>query len=120
MVKKDLTCIVCPVSCKMRVCENPAGSGQLEVEGAQCARGEKYALQEVTSPTRTVTSTVRIKNAALPRLSVKTAGPIPKDLVFSSVRELDNIEVTSPVKMGEVIIKDLLGTGVDVVATRSL
>jgi CxxC motif-containing protein len=118
MAKKKLTCIICPLGCSMEVTHSK--SEEFAVEGHQCKRGKTYAVEEYTNPTRMVTSTVAIHNASLPRLPVKTSKPIPKDLIFPCIRELDRVKISGPVKMGEVIIKNLLGTGIDVVASRSL
>ena len=78
------------------------------------------AYEEYKNPTRTLTSTVAIHNTALPRLPVKTSKALPKDLVCRAMDETNKIELEGPVRMGDVIIRDLLGTGIDVVATRSL
>ncbi|HOB87301.1 MAG TPA: DUF1667 domain-containing protein [Bacillota bacterium] len=120
MTEKELICIVCPLGCKMTVKESSPEAGQYKVEGAQCARGKKYAVEEYTNPTRMVTSTVAVKNAPLPRVPVKTARPIPKGLVLRCMEELNRVELTAPVKIGDIVIENLLGTGVDVIATRDL
>jgi len=117
---KEMICILCPLGCKMQVQEKPGKPGELRVRGQQCKLGNEYAYDEFTNPTRTVTSTVVIHNAPLPRLPVKTDKPIPKEMVSPAVDEIAKVEVNGPVKIGTVIIKDLLGTDANVVATRSL
>lgn len=117
MEKKSMICIVCPLGCKMQAVKSDAG---VEVEGHQCARGKEYAHEEMTNPTRMVTSTVKIRGAALPRLPVKTAAPIPKKLILPCIKELESVELEGPVRMGDTIVSDLLGTGVNIVATRSM
>ena len=117
---REMICILCPLGCKMEASESPDRPGELIVRGQQCRKGKEYAAEEFYSPLRTVTSTVAIRGAKLSRLPVKTSKPIPKELIVDAVHEIGRREATGPVKMGDVIIKDLLGCGVDVVATRSL
>jgi len=117
-IKTEMVCIVCPLGCKMSI--NFEQGIEFAVEGNQCARGNDYALEEATNPTRIVTSTVKIINSHLPRLPVKTDSPIPKDLIFPCMKQLEDVEVKSPVKKGEIIIQDLFGTGVNIVATKSM
>ncbi len=120
MKKKEMVCIICPLGCRLEIQNEEQTSDGPRIIGNSCPKGAEYALAELTNPTRVVTSTVVIRNAHLTRLPVKTHGAIPKDLIFACMEELAKIEVKGPVKMGDVIIKDLLNTGVDVVATRSL
>ena len=84
------------------------------------AVGDKYARNEVTNPERTVTSTVVIQGGDRPRVSVKTRENIPKDKIFDCMREIDNARVNAPVNIGDVIVGNVAGTGVDVVATRKV
>jgi len=102
-MKQQLVCIVCPKGCRLTV-EN----GQ--VTGAGCERGVAYAIKETTHPTRVITSTVRIEDAALPRLPVKTDGDIPKECIFEAMALLDNITVSAPVKAGDVIVPAICST----------
>ena len=120
METKEMICILCPLGCKMKVKEKPDQPGELSVRGQQCKLGVDYAYDEYANPTRTVTSTVVVHNAHLPRLPVKTSKPIPKALVFPALEEIAKVEVKGPVEIGTVIIKNLLGTDSDIVATRSL
>ena len=120
MEAKKMICILCPLGCKMQVKEKPDQPGELSVRGQQCKLGVDYAYDEFANPTRTVTSTVVIHKASLPRLPVKTSKPIPKHLVFQALDEITRIEVKGPVKIGDILIKDLLGTGANLIATRSL
>jgi CxxC motif-containing protein len=88
------------------------------VTGQSCKRGEDYARKEVTNPRRIVTSTVPLLGGYPAVLPVKTAGDIPKDKIFACMRELKSIKLTAPIKTGDVVVKNIAGTGVDVVATR--
>ena len=92
----------------------------IEVTGNTCKRGEKYAIAEVTAPTRTVTSSVAIKGGEIARVPVKTAAPIPKDKIFVALDEIKTVELAAPVEIGDVIVKNVAGSGVDVVATRKV
>jgi len=112
--KKELICIVCPRGCHLTVDEN------LNVTGNTCKRGEVYGKNEVTNPTRTVTSTVRLDGAALTRLPVKTSQPIPKGRIFDLMSELGKVRVSAPVAMNQVILSHVLGTEAAVVATREV
>lgn len=114
----QLTCIGCPLGCEMTVTRE--GSEIQAVTGNTCPNGEKYARKELTNPTRIVTSTVRVSGGQLPVVSVKTASDIPKGEVFACIRALGDVDVPAPVVMGQVILSNVAGTGVDVVATKNV
>lgn len=116
-MKKDITCIVCPRGCRMTVNNI---DGQYIVEGNSCIRGSKYGVDEVTNPRRVITSTVRLNGSYLNMLPVKTAGSIPKDMMFDIMKVLAEITVTTPVNVGDVIVKNVLDTGVDIVSTKTM
>ncbi len=120
MEEKEMICILCPLGCKMQVSKKEDQPGELKVRGIQCKKGKDYAYEEFHNPTRTLTSTVAIRNTPLPRLPVKTSKPLPKDLVYKAMEEINKVEIEGPVKMGAVIIKNLMDTDIDIVATRSL
>lgn len=115
---KEMICIVCPKGCRLQVEQKP--DGMILVEGNDCPRGIPYAEKELTNPTRVITSTVKIHGAIYNRLPVKTSKDIAKGLNFAVMKELEKIELTAPVKVGQVIIKNVLDTGADIVATRSM
>lgn len=117
MEPKKLTCIVCPRGCQVTV--SKIGE-EFKIEGNRCKRGIPYAISEVTNPVRKITSTVRVKNAKFNRLPVITDREIPKGLIFDIMREIDRVEVTAPVKYGDVIIENVLNTGANIIASRSL
>lgn len=118
METKNLTCINCPLGCALTVEMN--GETILHVTGNTCKRGEVYARREVTAPVRMVTSTVRVIGGNLPILSVKTREAIPKERIFACVRELKKISLQAPVHIGDVVLEDAAGTGIDIVATRNV
>lgn len=89
------------------------------IKGAGCERGIEYVKGEMKNPTRMLTSTVRLAGSVLPRLPVKTKAPIPKNMIRRAAALLNDVSATAPVKCGDVILKDILGTGVDLVATKS-
>ena len=90
------------------------------VSGNTCRRGEIYARKEVTNPTRIVTSTVKVVNGTSGTVSVKTKEDIPKEKIFACVQALKGIEVQAPVHIGDVILENVAGTRVDIVATRNV
>lgn len=118
--KHDIVCIVCPVGCRLEVTEPDTKDGEYTVTGNKCPRGEKYGKKELINPTRVLPTTVKINNGFLNRLPVRTNGEIPKGKIFEAMEVINNTVVEAPIKMGDVIIPDILGTGVDVVASRSM
>ena len=113
-----LTCINCPIGCQLTVTKDDQGN--LQIEGNLCKRGVAYAQAELTNPTRTVTSTVRLRGAAVSQLPVKTSAPIPKRQIQACMLSLKDIERNAPVKVGDVIVPNVCGTGADIIATRSI
>lgn len=110
---KKITCIVCPNSCSISV------EGD-KISGYKCKRGLEFASAELTYPKRSVTGTVKTVFKNMPVLPVKTKGVIPKDMVFAFMDELKKIEITRPVKRGDVLVPNVLETGTDVVATADI
>ena len=117
MKKYELTCIQCPIGCALTV---TVDGDNVTVDGNTCPRGKVYGINEVTHPSRTVTSTVYIEGGALPRLSVKTKTDIPKDKIFAVMAEIKKVKTKAPVNIGDVIIENVCGTGVDVIATKTV
>lgn len=116
MEKRELICIGCPMGCPLVV--ELEGSEVVGVTGHTCKRGEVYARKEVTNPTRIVTSTVKVEGGKVDMVSVKTRDDIPKGKIFECVKALKGITVKAPVHIGDVIVADVAGTGVDIVATK--
>ena len=115
---RDLTCIGCPLGCSIQV--TMKDQTVISVSGNTCPRGDSYARKEVTNPTRIVTSAVRVKGGTSAMVNVKTANDIPKDRIFDCIAAIKDIEVTAPVHIGDVILADVAGTGVDIVAARNV
>lgn len=118
MEKKELTCIGCPLGCQISVVIEQGNV--VEIKGNSCKIGENYARQEVAAPVRIVTSTVKVENGVLPVVPVKTKSDIPKEKVFDVIKELKGIRLQAPVAIGQTVLADVCGTGVDVVATRDV
>lgn len=117
MEKRELICIGCPMGCPLRV--ELDGNKVVSVTGQTCKRGEVYARKEVTNPTRIVTTTVRVAGGTVDMVSVKTREDIPKDKIFQCVKALKGVTVQAPVHIGDVILANVAGTGVDIVATKN-
>lgn len=113
---KQLICIVCPRGCRLNVDEENGYA----VTGNGCPRGAVYGKKELAHPTRVVTSTVRIRGALCRRCPVKTDGDIPKELVPRAMELLNGVELSAPVRRGDVVLSDILGTGVNFIVTRDL
>lgn len=123
MNTRELTCIGCPLGCALTVTMEEAADGNIivtDVTGHTCPKGKAYAEKEVTNPTRIVTSTIRVKGGACPMVSIKTESDIPKNKIFACVDALRGVEVAAPVKIGDVVLADVAGTGVNVVAARNV
>lgn len=118
MAITNYLCIGCPLGCHLEVEHD--GDEILEVRGHSCKRGKEFAAQEHTDPRRMLTTTVRIDGGLWPKIPVKTKAPIPKAMVIPVCNALHNIRLNAPCKMGEVVLADALGTGVDIVATRDM
>ncbi len=118
METKNLVCIRCPIGCALSVTK--ADDGKITVTGNTCKRGEQYAVSEVTAPTRTVTSTVTLTDGEIARAPVKTEQPIPKDMIFAVLYVIKHTTLAAPVRIGDVAVKNVCDTGVDVVVTRNI
>ena len=116
--KRHLTCIGCPMGCPLELI---IVDGKIqEISGNECKRGEDYARQEYSDPRRMVSTTVTCSSGLWPRLPVKTAEAVPKNKIIEVVKVLHTLKIKAPVQMGQVILDDIAGTGIAVIATRSL
>ena len=116
--EKKITCIVCPISCKILVKTN--GTHLELVDGNKCKKGIEYARNEALDPRRMLTSLVFVKNGKWPLVSVKSSQPVPKNQVFSILKEIKKTTVSAPVKSGQIIIKNVANTNIDIIATKSI
>lgn len=121
MMAEEMTkiiCITCPMGCTLEVTHE--GKTITKVDGHACKKGLSYAEAELTDPRRMVPSTVKVRGGVHPLVPVCTAAPIPKPLIFDLLAELRRVELRAPVQIGQVVVEDAFGTGVDVLATRNL
>lgn len=116
MENRDLICIGCPIGCIMNI--SIENKQVIEVTGNTCKRGVEYAHKEICNPTRIVTSTVPVIGGTIPIISIKTQSDIPKNKIFECMKELKNISVTAPVKIGDIIKSNIADTGVNMIATK--
>ena len=112
----NLICITCPKGCHLTVDEE----NDYAVTGNSCPRGAEYARNELLHPVRMITSTVRVQGAAIPRLPVQTDKPLPKEKMFDCMQLINTLDVQAPVKVGQVLAANILGTDVNIVATKTL
>lgn len=108
-----LTCIMCPMGCEIEVTKN---GSIYSVSGNNCKRGETYAIQEMTEPKRVVTAILKTRDTGV--LSVKTNVPVPKKMVMAVMNEINSLKVKSA-KLGDIVIKNVLNTGADIVVTSN-
>ena len=114
-----LTCIICPMGCSMEVTVEQGANGSRKVTNVKdngCRRGAEYAAKELLNPTRTLTTTISVKGGRLPVVPVKTAGEVPKNMLLQCMEIVRRAECKAPVKRGDILIYDILGTGVNVIA----
>lgn len=117
METKNLTCIGCPLGCALTAVPNGEG---YDISGYTCKRGLDYARKELTSPRRTVTSTVRVSGGKAGVTSVRTASDVPKDAIFRCMEAINALVIPAPVKIGDVLCDNIAGTGVALVATKGV
>lgn len=118
MNKKSMICIVCPVGCHLDVIKDE--QDQIKVEGNDCPRGILYGKNEYSNPVRTVTSSVWVEGEGATPVSVKTANPVPKAKIPDVLKALKPLRLTPPIHIGDIVLCDVAGTGVDVIATRNM
>ena len=116
MEQKKLTCIVCPMGCSLTV--TLEGGKVQSVSGNTCPRGAKYGEEECTHPTRTLTTTMKVEGRDM--VSVKSAAPLPKEHLFDYMKLINEVPLKAPIHIGDVVLRDIGGTGVDIVATKSV
>jgi len=113
-------CKVCPIGCELIITENPNDPFDIKVEGNSCNRGRNFGIQITTNPMKVLTGKVTLLKGSMKHLPVKTTGPVPRNKVEECLRVINSTEITAPVNRGDVIIKNILGLGVDVVAARKV
>lgn len=116
MKEKELICIVCPNSCELKV---EKVKEDYVVTGNKCVRGKEFAIKEMINPERTLCTTVKTTNHKVPRLSVRTEGEIPKESIKAVMMALSKVTVSKSISIGEVVVEDILGTGINIIATSN-
>ena len=111
----ELICVSCPVGCVLTVQQT---GGEMDIVGNLCKAGVSYAKEELTNPTRNIATSVRVIGGDMVMLSVKTARPIPKGAIMQVVRAVHQVKVAAPVEIGDIVLADAAGTGVDILASR--
>ena len=115
---KIYICTICPRGCE--IAAQTDSTGDLSITGATCAKGEDYVLKEMLDPRRVLTTSVLLLNGESPLVSVRTRSAIPRRLLMEAVQTLSTIQLKAPVMSGQVVATDLLGTGVEVIATKTI
>lgn len=117
-LKRQIICIVCPMGCMVSV--QSEGRRIRRLVGARCARGRRYARKETLAPERVLTTTLRVRKGSLPLAPVRSSKPIPKAKLRRCMDRLAQLEVEAPVQAGQVLVRNLLRTGADILATRTV
>lgn len=115
-MQKTITCIICPVGCEITV--TATGKTIEKIEGNQCKRGIQYSTDEFLNPKRILTTTVKIDGDNLPVVSVRSDKPLPKNMIFNCMEIIKKVSIKAPVRMGQVVIENILDTGVNIIITR--
>lgn len=117
-MSREMICINCPMGCHLTV--DDSDKNNIKVTGNTCPRGVTYAVNEVTAPKRMVTGSVTVAGGTIPMVSVKTREAIPKELIFDSLEQLKSVRLSAPVHIGDVVIANVCGCGVDFIATKNV
>lgn len=115
---KTYTCIVCPVGCDMEA--EIDHHTVKNISGNKCPKGKTYVENEIHNPMRTIATSVYVINGEIPLVSVRVDQPIPKKEIFNVMEVIKKVQVKAPVKMGDIIIENINGLGVNVIATKTI
>ena len=116
--KRHFVCVVCPIGCEIDVVHD--GSKIISMEGNKCEKSEEFVNQELIEPMRILTTTVRIQESMWPVIPVRTDKPVPKRLFSRVMKQLRRTKLQAPVNMLDVVVRDVLGTGANIIATRTM
>ena len=117
-MNKEIVCIVCPLGCRMIV--ELDGTEVKSVQGNQCKKGPKHAENEISFPGRILTSTIKTEIPGMPLLPIRSNQEIPKAQPMACMKEISGHSVKRPIKLGDPVIPNILGLGVDMVACRTM
>ena len=116
--EKQITCIVCPIGCKIFI---KTDGKHFEISnGNKCVKGIDYAKSEALDPRRMLTSSVLVSNGEWPLVSVKSSKPVPKNKIFQVLKEIKKKKVEAPIKIGEIILKNVVNTKINIIATKTI
>ena len=118
MNRKKITCIVCPIGYKILV--DSDGSKIETLNGYKCKRGVEYATSEALNPSRMLTTSILVKKGKWPLVSVKSSKPVPKEKIFQILSEIRKNPVLAPIEIGDVLIRNILNTNIDIIATKNV
>ncbi|MHB0859527.1 MAG: DUF1667 domain-containing protein [Anaerolineae bacterium] len=116
--QREYICVTCPVGCTIDAIVE--GGELVSIQGQACKRGQAFVREEIHDPRRTLTTTVRVRGGALPLAPVRSSAPLPKGLVMRAAEILRSLTLDAPVEAQQVIVRDILGSGIDVVTTRAI
>ncbi|MDR2752944.1 MAG: DUF1667 domain-containing protein [Oscillospiraceae bacterium] len=117
MSERNFICVACPMGCELHVALDEKG-GVAAVTGNNCKRGVAYAQAETTHPTRSFHSTVRVEGGNAPLVSVKSRAPVPKAMLMDCAKATRAAKAKAPIAIGDVLLADVCGTGIDLIATN--
>ena len=117
-MKKEYTCIICPNGCEIEA--EIEGVQVIAITGAGCQQGKAYVEQELTDPQRNIATSVLLENGVLPLVSVRLTNPVPKARIFDVIQVIKQVTLVAPVKIGQVVIANVLGLGSDVITTKNV
>ncbi|MBF0299030.1 MAG: DUF1667 domain-containing protein [Oligoflexia bacterium] len=119
MDKRELICIICPTSCKIKSTFDE-NDNLKDVSGFRCKRGENYVREEIVDPKRTLTAIIKVIGGEITMCPVKTNFRVSKELLPDMIHNVSKLVIYAPVRMGDVIVKNIMGTGADIIATREI
>ena len=117
-MSREMICINCPMGCHLTV--DDKDKNNIKVVGNTCPRGITYAVNEIIAPKRMVTGSVTVIGGTIPMVSVKTREAIPKELIFESLKQLEQVKIMAPVHIGDIVVPNVCGCGVDFIATKNI
>ena len=117
--EKEIICVICPNSCRLKVTQNP-NTKEITVEGHLCPRGKKYGISEFSNPVRMLITTMRVENGKLPIIPIRSTEAIPKSLLLEAVKIVNDTHCIAPIKMGDILIDNILNTKISVIASRDI
>ncbi len=114
---EKLTCVLCPVGCELEAMHTERG---LDLRGHMCEKGIEFATEEILYPKRNIATSVPVKGRAARLVSVRLSDRVPREMIFPVLAEIARLRPEAPIKRGDVLLRNVLGTGADVIATRTV